>query len=83
MDDAYHYEFSNPQDNTISWKDHSMMITKSKSEPGQVTIARTLARAFTFVKPEEYQDLRSFYEKVAAADQQQLVLTLAPKTAGN
>jgi hypothetical protein len=45
---------------------------------GQVTIARQLSRAFTIAKPEEYQDLRSFYQKIAAADQQQLVLTTAP-----
>jgi hypothetical protein len=31
---------------------------------------------FTFVKPDEYQDLRGFYEKVSAADQGQLVLAL-------
>jgi hypothetical protein len=38
-----------------------------------------LARAFTLAKPLEYQDLRGFYQKVAAADQQQLVLTAAPQ----
>jgi hypothetical protein len=40
-----------------------------------VVVSRTLARAFTQAKPEEYQDLRGFYQKVAASDQQQLVLT--------
>jgi hypothetical protein len=37
-----------------------------------------LARAFSYAKPEEYQDLRGFYQKIAAADQSQLVLTTAP-----
>jgi hypothetical protein len=41
----------------------------------QVTITRTLARAFTFVMKDQYQDLRAFYQKVAASDQQQLVLS--------
>jgi hypothetical protein len=42
-----------------------------------------MARAFTFAKPEEYQDLRAFYQKIAAADQQQLVLTAAQVAKGN
>jgi hypothetical protein len=60
------------------WQGHAAHIVKTVTAPGQITIARTLARGFTQAKPEEYQDLRGFYQKVAAADQQQLVLTLAP-----
>jgi hypothetical protein len=37
-----------------------------------------LSFAFTLSKPDEYQDLRGFYQKVAAADQEQLVLTVPP-----
>jgi hypothetical protein len=40
-----------------------------------VTVADHMARAFTIMKPEEYTDLRGFYQKVEAADQQQLVFT--------
>ena len=69
---------SAPQDAKIPWEGHAVFIVKSKAEPGQITVARTLARAFTFAKPEEYQSLRDFYQKVAAADQQQLVLANAP-----
>jgi hypothetical protein len=64
-----------PLDNKIPWPQHAMLTVKSVSAPGQITIAHSLASAFTFAKPEEYQDLRGFYQKVAAADQQQLVLT--------
>jgi hypothetical protein len=67
-----------PQDNKISWPQHALLTVKSVSAPGQITIARALASAFTFAKPEEYQDLRGFYQKVAAADQAQLVLTKSP-----
>ncbi len=67
-----------PQDNKITWAGHAILAVKSISAPGQITIARSLARAFTFAKPEEYQDLRGFYQKVAAADQAQLVLTRTP-----
>jgi hypothetical protein len=74
---------SAPQDGKTSWPDHAILATKSVPSTGQIVIARSLARAFTFAKPEEYQDLRGFYQKVAAADQQQLVLTSAPAAKGN
>ncbi|MGO9316449.1 MAG: DUF3857 domain-containing transglutaminase family protein [Terracidiphilus sp.] len=67
-----------PLDNKISWPQHAILTVKSVSAPGQITIARSLASAFTFAKPEEYQDLRGFYQKVAAADQAQLVLAKTP-----
>jgi hypothetical protein len=72
-----------PQDTTIPWSGHAVFVAKSASAPGQITIARSLIRAFTFVKPEEYQDLRAFYQKVAASDQQQLVLIASPAAKGN
>ena len=67
-----------PQDASISWPAHAVFIAKSKADPGQIAIADALASAFTQAKPEEYQDLRGFYQKVAAADQEELVLTAAP-----
>jgi hypothetical protein len=67
-----------PQDAKIPWEGHAVFVTKTVSVPGQITIVRSMARAFTFVKPEEYNDLRGFYQKVAAADQQQIVLSRAP-----
>jgi len=75
-----------PQDANISWPGHALFIVKSKTAPDRIIIADSLARAFTEAKPEEYQDLRGFYQKVAAADQQQLVLTTssaAPAAKGN
>ena len=71
-----------PQDTNISWAGHAVCIIKTQSSPGVLVVARRLARAFAEAKPEEYQDLRGFYQKVAAADQQQLVLA-APATGGN
>jgi Domain of Unknown Function with PDB structure (DUF3857)/Transglutaminase-like superfamily len=73
-----------PPDANIPWTGHAAYVTKTLQAPGEVTISRTIARAFTQAKPEEYQDLRGFYQKVAAADQQQLVLTTqAPAGKGN
>ena len=71
-----------PPDANISWTGHAVFIVKSKAEPGQITIADSLATAFTEAKPEEYQDLRGFYQKVAAADQEPLVLTTSATQAG-
>jgi hypothetical protein len=70
-----------PPDGKISWAGHAIYVSKSVTAPNQITIARQLARAFSEAKPEEYQDLRGFYQKVAAADQAQLVLTRAPAAA--
>jgi hypothetical protein len=70
-----------PQDANVSWPAHAVFVVKSKSDPGQMIVADSLASAFTQVKAEEYQDLRGFYQKVAAAAQQELVLTNAPAAA--
>ena len=70
-----------PTDASFPWKAHAVYIAKTVSATGKVVVTRTLARAFTEAKPEEYQDLRGFYQKVAAADQQQLVLTAGPAVA--
>jgi hypothetical protein len=65
----------------VPWQGHAVLIIKSKADPGKLTVNRTLARAFTFASSTDYPALRDFYQKVAAADQQQLVLhaTEAPK----
>jgi len=74
---------SAPQDGKVAWPEHAIMATKTVLAPGQVTVGRSLARAFTFADPKEYQDLRGFYQKVAASDQQQLVLSTTPAAKGN
>ncbi len=74
-----------PQDANISWPGHALFVTKAKAGAGEVAIADSLAVAFTMAKPEEYQDLRGFYQKVESAAQGALVLTTAatPAPAGN
>jgi hypothetical protein len=72
-----------PQATTIPWLAHAAFVSKSVAEPGQITVARRFSRAFTIAKPEEYNDLRGFYQKIAATDQQQIVLTSAPAAHGN
>ncbi len=65
-----------PADNKIMWTGHAVYLVKSLSSPGRLSIANSEARGFDMATPDQYQDLRGFYQKVAAADQEQLVLTL-------
>ena len=74
---------STPQDASIPWVGYAKLAVRSRADPGQITIARLFSRAFSLVKPEQYQDLRGFYQKVAASDQQQLVLAASPPGKGN
>lgn len=69
-----------PQDVTVPWQGHAVFIMKSKNDAGQIEVQSTLARAFSQAPPNEYQDLRGFYQKVSAADQAQVVLKIAPET---
>jgi hypothetical protein len=72
-----------PADAKVSWPNHALLLVKSTAKPGSLEIVHSEARAFSTAKPEEYGDLRGFYQKVAAADQEQLVLTAATGSKGN
>ena len=71
------------QPSTASWPQNAMLKIASKPTDDGVNITRTLAYNFTILDPKAYSDLHSFYQKVAAADQQQLVLTRATQARGN
>jgi hypothetical protein len=70
-----------PQDTVMKWQENAAYQLKSKTEGESVTNARILARGFTLLDAKQYGQLRDFYQKVVAADQQQLVVsaTTAPK----
>ena len=72
-----------PQDAKIPWEGHAVLATKTDIDGADVTVTRNLDRAFTFAKADDYKSLADFYRKVAAADQQQLVLSSAPPAKGN
>ena len=73
---------SAPQDTTLKWEDNAVYELKSKMAAGSVTNVRVLARGFTLLDAKDYEPLRDFYQKVVAADQQQLVLSAAPPAKG-
>ena len=72
-----------PQDASIQFASNAVLHTKVTQGPGQVNIARVFERSFTFLKPEQYQDLRAFYQKVDANDQEQVVLLIGTEKNGN
>jgi transglutaminase-like putative cysteine protease len=72
-----------PQDAQIPWAGKANFSIGTIPAHNQITVNRKFARAFTFVMKDQYQDLRGFYQKIAAADQQQLVLTASDAAKGN
>ena len=72
---------SAPADTSVPWVGHAAFAIKAHPQKDQIMVSRQMVRGFTLVPPKDYPDLRGFYQKVATADQQQLVLTAAPATA--
>jgi hypothetical protein len=60
-----------------------LLNIQSSSKDSSVTVDRTLVYNYTLLDPKDYPSLHDFYQKVATADQQQLVLTRVPVAKGN
>lgn len=73
-----------PQAAQLPWPDHATLVVKVTADPAKntVDVRHTFARGFALIDAKEYPALREYYQKVAASDQQQVVLTAAP-VAGN
>jgi hypothetical protein len=65
----------NPQDANLRWEENAAYQLRTKVAGDSVTAARVLARGFTLLDAKDYEQVRDFYQKVVAADQQELVLT--------
>ncbi len=74
---------SAPQATNATWPNHAMLKIGSAAKENSVTVQRALAYNFTLLDAKDYPDLHDFYQKVATADQQQLVLTRTPAAKGN
>lgn len=72
-----------PQPANISWPAHAIFKVDTKVSSTDVTVNRTAAFNFSILPAADYSDLHDFYQKVATADQQQLVLTRAQVVKGN
>jgi len=73
---------SAPTDTSIPWTGKAVFQLKSKVDGNKIDVVRSMSRGFTILKPDDYKALHEFYQKVATADQQQLVLTSATKASG-
>ncbi len=70
-----------PQATSLQWPDHAILKIASSSHGDTATIARALVYNYTTLGAEDYAGLHDFYQKIATADQQQIVLTRAPVVA--
>jgi hypothetical protein len=68
---------SAPSADIVPWESFAQLRVSPKLENGTVDIQRVLEFNFTTLDPKEYSGLHDFYQQVATADQQQLVLTRA------
>lgn len=75
---------SSPVSGDVSWPGYGALRIKSETKAdGTLEVSRVFARGFTLLGPETYNNLHDFYQKLAAADQQQIVLLRNPAAKGN
>jgi len=73
---------SSPQTPGVTWPNHAMLRIQSTVKDSSVDVVRVFACYFPLLAAKEYNDLHDFYLKVAAADQQQIVLSRTPAVKG-
>ena len=74
---------SNPQTDKIDWPDRANLSIASSHDPDSVNVTLTLTCDYTILDAKEYGDLHGFYQKLAVADQQQVVLVRASAARAN
>jgi len=74
---------SAPKTDDLSWPGYATLKIGSTMNANSVEVIRAFVQNFALLDPKVYNDLHDFYLKVAAADQQQLVLTRATAGKGN
>lgn len=74
--DGYVVE-SLPPATSLDWPSRALLRIKTANDAKTITVTRAFAYNYTILSPREYTDLHGFYQKVATADQQQIVLTRA------
>jgi hypothetical protein len=68
---------------SIPWPNHAVYVFKPALSENGLNIGVALTRAFTILEPSEYAQLCDFYQKVATASQQQVVLVAGGTAQGN
>jgi hypothetical protein len=72
-----------PRTGNITWPQHALLTSSTVGTENKVEVVRKLGYNYTILQSSDYGELHAFYQKVAAADQQQLVLTHGAKASGN
>lgn len=72
-----------PAPASIGWPNHAGYKAASSAKGSEIVTTRVLGYNFIMLEPKDYGDLHDFYQKVAAADQQQIVLTRSSAAKGN
>lgn len=70
---------SAPAASSVPWQGTAIMKIQSKTTGNDVEVTRDLAYNFTLVDSKDYGTLHDFYQKVDAADQQQIALVRGAK----
>ena len=73
---------SGPRTDTISWPEHAAFSISTVASGGKVQVTRKFVYGYTILGPQDYGALRDFYQKIATADGQQLILTRSAVAAG-
>jgi hypothetical protein len=74
---------SAPQTAALTWPEHAMLKIASATKDSDVIVVRSFAHNYAILDSKEYTDLHDYFQKIALADQQQLVLTRAAVVKGN
>jgi len=72
-----------PEERNIEWTGRIGLSINVTSANGAVTIKRTFVRASALIDPSLYSSLRNIYQRISAADQQQIVLSRAADAGAN
>jgi hypothetical protein len=79
---AYKVE-SGPETSHVEWTGHAKLDIATTIDGDGVHVTRNLANNYTIVDPKDYGKLHEFYQKLASADQQQVVLARGAVGKGN
>jgi hypothetical protein len=87
-DVVYHlpsgYSLENaPHPAQLPWPEHAALVVKTQPGAAVIDIKHIFARAFVLLDAKEYPALRDYYHKVAATNQQQIVLSATAGASGN
>lgn len=74
---------SAPQADRTVWPGHAEMKIASKTNGDTVVVERSMAYNYVMLDSKDYESLRGFYQKIATADQQPLVLIHSQAAKGN